>query len=115
MSRCKDIFLDEFDNFDFIANGTRYWVLTSVSMQRLFDALIAVDDLKRNVIENGYNFENFQRDHDRGLLRNSFFETITRHFDTLIIDSLVVEKASIDKAQHEVECFYPTMPGQLLP
>ena len=38
MNRCAYIFLDEAGNFDFSQNGTRYFVLTSVSTRRPFAA-----------------------------------------------------------------------------
>ena len=59
MARCTYIFLDEAGNFDFSVNGTRYFVLTSVSMRRPFGWCQLIDDYKYDCIEYGLENEYF--------------------------------------------------------
>ena len=63
MTRCAYIFLDEAGNFDFSANGTRYFALASVSMRRPFPAFNALDDYKHDCLEAGRNLEHFHCSH----------------------------------------------------
>lgn len=53
MTRCAYIFLDESGNLDFSASGTRYFVLTSVSMERPFSMYDALDGYRYDCIESG--------------------------------------------------------------
>ena len=114
VTRCAYIFLDEAGNFDFSVNGTRYFVLTSVSMCRPFLAFHALDDYKHDCLEAGRNLEHFHCSHDRVEVRNSLFDLIADHLDDMRIDCLVVEKSKIDLALQETVRFYPEMLGHLL-
>lgn len=114
VTRCAYIFLDEAGNFDFSVNGTRYFVLTSVSMCRPFPAFHALDDYKHDCLEAGRNLEHFHCSHDRVEVRNSLFDLIADHLDDMRIDCLVVEKSKIDLALQETVRFYPEMLGHLL-
>ena len=59
MNPCVYIFLDESGNFDFSPGGTRYFVLTSVSMERPFPVAAPLDDYKRDCLEYDLDLEYF--------------------------------------------------------
>jgi len=54
------MFLDEAGNFDFSPNGTNYFLITSLTMERPFNAYKALNDLKYDLAERGTCLEHFQ-------------------------------------------------------
>ncbi len=114
MNRCAYIFLDEAGNFDFSANGTRYFVLTSVSMRRPFRWFRSIDDCKYDCIEYGLDSEYFHCTADNKHVRGKVFDLIGDHLDGLCIDCLVIEKAKTDPDLRIAQHFYPEMLGHLL-
>ena len=91
-NRCFYIFLDEGGNFDFSPTGTRYFTLTSVSMQRPFLLREQWDDYKYDLLEFGRNIEYFHCADDNWFMRNRLFTTLADYKQSLRIDSLIVEK-----------------------
>ena len=114
MTHCAYIFLDEAGNFDFSANGTRYFVLTSVSMRRPFGWCQLIDDYKYDCIEYGLENEYFHCADDNKHVRGRVFDIIGNHLNSLCIDCLVVEKAKTSPTLREDRRFYPEMLGHLL-
>lgn len=114
MTRCAYIFLDEAGNFDFSANGTRYFVLTSVGMSRPFSAFTAMDSYKYDCIEAGADAEYFHCYNDRKTVRSAVFDLIASHLDGIRIDFLVIEKTEIALSMQADTHFYPAMLGRLL-
>ena len=108
------VFLDESGNLDFSPNGTRYFVLTSVSMERPFHVNDALDEYKYDCIERGIDIEYFHCYEDGKAVRNEVFDLIAAHLDGLQIDCLVVEKARIAPAMRDALRFYPATLGHLL-
>ncbi len=114
MARSAYIFLDESGNFDFSVNGTRYFVLTSVSMKRPFRWLKPMDDFKYDCIEYGLDSQYFHCTDDNKHVRGKVFNVIGDHLEDVAIDSLVVEKRRISPALWEDRRLYPEMLGYLL-
>ena len=117
MTRCSYIFLDEAGNLDFSANGTRYFVLTSISMRRPFPVYEALNDYKHDCLEYGLNMEYFHCVADNNHVRKGVFDLIAAHLGGMrhmSIDSLVVEKRKTGPALREDMRFYPEMLGHLL-
>ena len=114
MTRCAYIFLDESGNFDFSVNGTRYFVLTSVSMRRPFRWLKPINDCKYDCIEYGLDNQYFHCTDDNKHVRGKVFDIIGDHLDAMYIDSLVVEKRKVSPPLWEDRRFYPEMLGHLL-
>lgn len=114
MSHCAYLFLDEAGNFDFSAQGTRYFVLTSVSTQRPFPAHGALDDYKHDCLEFGLNTEYFHCADDNARVRGRVFDVIAGNLNGMCIDSLVVEKPKTGPALRDDRRFYPEMLGHLL-
>lgn len=114
MNRCAYIFLDEAGNFDFSQNGTRYFVLTSVSTRRPFATHGPLDDYKHDCLEFGLDTEYFHCAEDNFRVRARVFDLIATHLNGLRIDSLIVEKPKTGPALCEDKRFYPEMLGYLL-
>ena len=114
MTRCAYLFLDEAGNFDFSANGTRYFALTSVSMRRPFPVYAALDAYRYDCLEAGLNLEYFHCSRDRAKVRNGLFDRITAHLDGIHIDCMLIEKTFTSHALREGARFYPEMLGRLL-
>ena len=111
---CAYIFLDESGNFDFRASGTRYLVLTSVSMRRPFLVCRHLDDYKHDCIENGTNIEFFHCYNDRQPTRHAVFDLIATHLDNFRIRCVVVEKAKVAPTKQHASRLYQWMLGYLL-
>ena len=114
MSGCVYIFLDESGNLDFGDRGTRYFVLTSVSMARPFRMYGALDAYKYDCLEYGLENEHFHCAEDNRHVRGKVFDIIGGHLDTASVDSLIVEKRKTNPALTGDGRFYPEMLGYLL-
>ncbi|MGA2138885.1 MAG: DUF3800 domain-containing protein [Verrucomicrobiia bacterium] len=108
------IFLDEAGNLDFSVNGTRYFLLSSVTKERPFHAYKELTELKYDLAELGANIEYFHAAEDVQATRNRVFDIIQRNLTGIRIDSLVVEKRKTGPALRAEERFYPEMLGYLL-
>lgn len=108
------IFLDESGNLDFSPSGTRYFVLTSVSMSRPFPAYDQLEALKYDLIEGRLDLEAFHSAEDSKAVRGAAFDRISNSLDGLRIDSLIVEKSKTGPALRSDMRFYPEMLGYLL-
>ncbi len=114
MVNCAYIFLDEAGNFDFSANETHYFVLTSVSVLRPFPWATSLDDYKYDCLEYGLDKKHFHCTADNKHVRKRVFELIAGCLVSIFIDCLIVEKRKTIPALQEGERFYPRMPGYLL-
>lgn len=108
------VFLDESGNLDFSPKGTRYFVLTSVSMKRPFEINDALDSYRYRYIESGANIEYFHCYQDRKAVRDVVFGLISTHIESMQIDYIVVDKTRIPLAIQDGARFYPAMLGFLL-
>jgi len=108
------VFLDEAGNFDFSANGTKYFILSSISKERPFLAYQELTELKYDLVEKGKNIEYFHASEDSQAVRNGVFTIIQRNLAGVRVDSLVVEKRKVVPAMRPEENFYPRMLSYLL-
>ena len=99
---------------DFSNRGTRYFVLTSVSMKRPFPLAVPMDDYKHDRLEYGLDLEYFHCYRDGKIVRNRVFELIASHLDGMRIDCLIVEKAKVEPALQADRRFYPEALTHLL-
>ena len=114
MTHCAYLFLDESGNLDFSNRGTRYFVLTSVSMERPFRAYSALDAYKYDCLEYGLENEHFHCAEDNKHVRGRVFDIIGGHLDAVSVDSLIVEKRKTNPALTGDGRFYPEILGYLL-
>ena len=103
------LFLDESGNLDFSPKGTRYFVLTSVSMKRPFRINQALDEYRYHYIENGAGIEYFHCYHDRKEVRNTVFELISSHIESMYIDYVMVDKTQVPEQLRDGARLYPAM------
>ena len=108
------LFLDEAGNLDFSPSGTRYFILSSVTKERPFNAYKELTELKYDLVEGGMNIEYFHAAEDNQSTRNQVFEIIKRNLSGIRVDSLIVEKRKTGPALRAEEQFYPKMLGYLL-
>jgi hypothetical protein len=108
------IFLDEAGNLDFSPSGTRYFILSSITKERPFNAYRELAELKYDLVELGANIEYFHAAEDNQATRNRVFDIIQRNLAGIRVDSLIVEKCKIEPALQAEESFYPEMLGTLL-
>ena len=108
------IFLDEGGNLDFSERGTKYFTLSSLSKLRPFEAYRKLNDLKYDLIEENNDIEYFHASEDRQIVRDEVFTIINKHFKASVIDSIIVNKSKIDKAQQDAVTFYTSLFGQLI-
>ncbi len=108
------VFLDESGNLDFGPHGTRYFVLTSVSMRRPFEIGKALDDYRYRCLEGGANLEYFHCYHDRRMIRDNVFNLIGGHLDTMRIDYMVADKTLVPDDLRDSVRFYPAAMERLL-
>ena len=111
---CSYIFLDESGNFDFSANGTRYFILTAVTARRPFHWRDALDDFKYDCIESGVRIEYFHCYNDSKRIRRAVFDLIAPRSARVNIDYLVVDKSKVPSPMRDEARFYPAMLGHLL-
>lgn len=114
MNDCAYIFLDESGNLDFGANGTRYFLLTSVSQRRPFPVMESLDAYRHECLEFGLDMESFHCAKDNRYVRGRVFDLIDAHLCEICIDCLVVEKHKADPSLRQGYYLYPKMLGYLL-
>ena len=108
------VFLDESGNLDFSPSGTRYFVLTAVSMKRPFPMNEALDSYKYDCLELGLELERFHCASDKAQVRGHVFDLIAQRLDGVRVDGLLVEKRKTGPALTAEHRFYPEMLGYLL-
>jgi hypothetical protein len=114
MKRFLYIFLDEAGNLDFSPNGTKYFLLTSITKERPFFAYREMTELKYDLVEQGLDIEYFHASEDSHIIRKKKFEIIVDKLKDIRIDSLIIEKRKTGRALCGEERLYPEMFGYLL-
>lgn len=106
---CAYIFLDESGNLDFNSSGSRYFVMTSISLVRPFPWAAKLDDLKYDCIEYGQDLEDFHCADDNWAVRKDVFDIIASDLDAIVIDYLIVDKPKTAPEYHDASSFYAFM------
>lgn len=108
------IFLDEGGNFDFSKNGTKYFTMTSITVQRPFDFYVSLTSLKYDLMEDGPALEYFHASEDMQMVRDKVFAIIGKDIPDIIIDTVIVDKRKTNPALRDIKQFYLKMLGYLL-
>ena len=111
---CAYIFLDESGNFDFSVTGSRYFVLTGISMRRPFPVVGPLDAYRHECLEFGRGLNSFHCAKDNRRVRGRVFDLIAAHLDDIRVDCLVVEKRKAALSLRQGSSLYPGMLGFLL-
>ncbi len=114
MNRFAYIFLDESGNFDFSASGSRYFLLTSVSLRRPFPVTRLIDAYRHECLEFGLDLESFHCANDNRYVRGRVFDLVAANLDEIRIDFLAVEKRRAEPSLRQGSSLYPKMLGYLL-
>ena len=108
------IFLDEAGNLDFSPNGSRFFVLGSITKERPFDAYKELTELKYDLVEQGTALEYFHASENAQAIRNQVFDIIQQNLSGVWIDGLIVEKQKVEAGLRPEEHFYPRVLATLL-
>ncbi len=108
------IFLDEGGNLDFSVNGSKYFSLSCIAMERPFTINAEMDAYKYDLIEYKLDMDSFHCSHDNVHIRAKVFEIIKRQLESFQIDSLIIEKCKTAPIHQNPTKFYPDMLGYLL-
>jgi len=108
------VFLDEAGDFNFSKNGTRFFVLGGLVVERPFKAYPHLLELKYSLIERGIDVEYFHAAEDKQSVRNQVFEIIGAHLAAARVHALIVEKRKTHPPLRREERFYPKMLGYLV-
>ena len=108
------VFLDEGGNLDFSPQGTKYFILSSLTKERPFYAGKDLIELKYDLVESGTGLEYFHAAQDRQAVRDAVFRIVARYLEGVRVDALVVEKRKVPPALRADEAFYPRMLGVML-
>lgn len=101
------LFMDEGGNFDFSANGTRFFTVTSITKERPFVAPKALADLKYELLEEGLDLDCFHASENAQAVRNRVFQIIGQHLAGVHIDSVIVEKRLMPSELRPDKVFFP--------
>jgi hypothetical protein len=108
------IFLDEAGNLDFSKNGSRFFVLGSITKERPFQAYKELTELKYNLVEQGTALEYFHASENAQAIRNQVFDIIQKNLGGVWIDAIIVEKQKVESALRTEEHFFPRVLATLL-
>ena len=108
------VFLDESGDFDFGQQGSRYFVVTAVTMHRPVKIDSALAEYRYARLESGFDAEYFHCARDIAVVRQRVFEIIGRHRERMRVDYVVADKSKVEVALQPVVRFYPRMVGSLL-
>ncbi len=107
-------FLDESGDLAFNTKGTRYFILTCVTMMRPFPLYAELEDLKYSLIEQGEFVDHFHCSQDKRFIREEVFNRIEGSLKDVRVDCLIVDKRRTESALTSPGKFYPGMLGHLL-
>jgi hypothetical protein len=108
------IYIDEGGNFDFSPSGTRYFVLSCVTLRRPFEINSSLDAYKYDCLEWGLPQEYFHCTDDNKHVREKVFSIISDYAPNIRLESLIIDKRNVPKKLQEAKYFYPAALGNLL-
>lgn len=86
------IFVDESGNFDFSIKGTKYYIISALSVPRPFPYLHTLIELKHDLWQEGHEIESFHAAIDSWPVRNKVFDILCSYSNFLRVDSIIIEK-----------------------
>jgi hypothetical protein len=86
------MFLDESGDLNFSRSGSKYYVITALSLTRPFPPLIPLMELKHDLWESDVELEYFHAAEDSQIVRDQVFNILTASLGSFRVDAVVVEK-----------------------
>ena len=108
------IYVDEAGNFDFSPGGTKFFIMTCVTVCRPFPAHQRLLDVKYDQLQTGLNLEYFHASEDRQAVRDQVFEAIGQGMDAYRTYAVVIRKNKTNPVLREPEKLYPKAFGWLM-
>lgn len=108
------MFLDEGGNFDFSSAGTKYFVLTCMTMQRAFPTYERLTAIKYDLLESGVNLHYFHASEDKQDVRDRVFGAIQSQSSHFTVDSVIIEKRKANPVLREKGKLYVRVFGFLM-
>lgn len=100
------LYLDEYGNFDFGKNGTKYFIMTCVAISRPFRAAHALMDLRYDLLEEGLCLGKFHACEDTNPVRISVYEKVAAHQSGFTAYSVCIDKATLPDSQKNAMSLY---------
>ena len=95
VKNCKYLYLDESGDFNFKSHGSRYFIMTSISISRPSNLIKSIEEYKYSCIEDGINVDYFHCYEDSEAVRNYMFNLIHRNLHEICIDAVIVNKSDL--------------------
>lgn len=109
------VFLDESGDFDFSTNGSKYFIITALSVTQPLNAVEPLLELKYNLWQSGLPIEYFHASEDKQRVRDQVFGIIQNNLSSYKVDCIVVEKRkTFLPLQQDTARFYEKMFSILL-
>ncbi len=105
------IFIDEAGNFDFSANGSKYFMIGSLAKRRPFAAYNELVKLKYDIIESGLEIEYFHATEDKQNTRDKVYEIIKRNLIGCKIVATIISKNKTNPIMRPPEKIYSELLG----
>lgn len=107
------IFLDESGNFDFSVNGTKHFVIAAYSTTDPHQHSLALQKLKYDILQTGYDQECFHATEDRQSIRDKVYE-IVKTSKNAMYDFVYIEKNKTHPSKQNKKEIYTMLVGVLL-
>lgn len=101
------VYVDEAGNFDFSSNGSKFFILTCVTLSRPFPAHERLLQVKYDLLESGSDIERFHATEDRQCVRDKVFGAITERLDAYRAYAVVLRKSNMDPSLRDPVRLYP--------
>lgn len=108
------VFIDEGGDLNFSSTGTRFFTVTSATLQRPFPFDQPLLELRYDLMSSGLDIELFHAAQDRQAVRNQVFRIIHESLNNLILDSIIVDKSRLIAPVPTPEGLYVTYVNQLI-
>jgi hypothetical protein len=108
------LFLDEGGNLDFSSRGTKHFILTSITKPRAIKLHAPLTEFKYDLLERGINIEYFHASEDNKTVRDRVFEIIKSNLKGWRVDSVIVDKQTVEIAWRKETRFYPRLLALLI-
>jgi Protein of unknown function (DUF3800) len=108
------IYVDEAGNFDFSPRGTKYFIMTCVTVCRPFPAQQRLLEVKYDHLQTGLDLECFHASEDRQAVRDKVFAAIADGMSAYRTYSVILRKNKTNPVLQEPARLYPKTFGMLM-